>query len=132
MQFLGRLVSTLSGVAQALGSPHRVREVPAAEYGPGRCPLGQEGRLRLYGPGPGRSWDCVLLCPHSPQLALRYAPQKGPQRGNRPQRAPEPKMETGPKRVPGPKMAPGPKMELGPQKGARPESGCGPQKGSGP
>uniref|UniRef100_A0A8B9SSC5 phospholipase A2 n=1 Tax=Anas platyrhynchos TaxID=8839 RepID=A0A8B9SSC5_ANAPL len=73
MQFLGRLVSTLSGVAQALGSPHRVREVPAAEYGPGRCPLGQEGRLRLYGPGPGRSWDCVLLCPHSPQLALRYA-----------------------------------------------------------
>eukprot|EP00075_Anas_platyrhynchos_P017082 XP_027306335.1 85/88 kDa calcium-independent phospholipase A2 [Anas platyrhynchos] len=71
MQFLGRLVSTLSGVAQALGSPHRVREVPAAEYGPGRCPLGQEGRLRLYGPGPGRSWDCVLLCPHSPQLALR-------------------------------------------------------------
>ncbi|XP_068522146.1 85/88 kDa calcium-independent phospholipase A2 isoform X2 [Anas acuta] len=71
MQFLGRLVSTLSGVAQALGSPHRVREVPAAEYGPGRSPLGQEGRLRLYGPGPGRSWDCVLLCPHSPQLALR-------------------------------------------------------------
>ncbi|KAI6079414.1 85/88 kDa calcium-independent phospholipase A2 isoform X1 [Aix galericulata] len=71
MQFLGRLVSTLSGVAQALGSPHRVREVPAAEYGPGRRPLRQEGRLRLYGPGPGRSWDCVLLCPHSPQLALR-------------------------------------------------------------
>ncbi|XP_032061076.1 85/88 kDa calcium-independent phospholipase A2 isoform X1 [Aythya fuligula] len=71
MQFLGRLVSTLSGVAQALGSPHRVREVPAAEYGPGRCPVRQEGRLRLYGPGPGRSWDCVLLCPHSPQLALR-------------------------------------------------------------
>ncbi|XP_066852476.1 85/88 kDa calcium-independent phospholipase A2 isoform X2 [Anser cygnoides] len=71
MQFLGRLVSTLSGVAQALGSPHRVREVPAAEYGPGRCLLGEEGRLRLYGPGPGRYWDCVLLCPHSPQLALR-------------------------------------------------------------
>ncbi|XP_035195163.1 85/88 kDa calcium-independent phospholipase A2 isoform X2 [Oxyura jamaicensis] len=71
MQFLGRLVSTLSGVAQALGNPHRVREVPAAEYGPGRCLLSEEGRLRLYGPGPGRYWDCVLLCPHSPQLALR-------------------------------------------------------------
>ncbi|XP_035407841.1 85/88 kDa calcium-independent phospholipase A2 isoform X2 [Cygnus atratus] len=71
MQFLGRLVGTLSGVAQALGNPHRVREVPAADYGPGRCLLSEEGRLRLYGPGPGRYWDCVLLCPHSPQLALR-------------------------------------------------------------
>ncbi|KAJ8283636.1 hypothetical protein COCON_G00024860 [Conger conger] len=48
MQFLGRFVSNL------FSSPYRVKEVQLSEYGTG-----------------GKSWDCILLCPETPSVALR-------------------------------------------------------------
>ncbi|XP_071407867.1 85/88 kDa calcium-independent phospholipase A2 isoform X2 [Pithys albifrons albifrons] len=70
MQFLGRLVSTISSVTQIFTNPYRVKEVPAAEYAGHSC-LREEGRVALYKNSLARSWDCVLVNPQSPQVAVR-------------------------------------------------------------
>ncbi|TNN21845.1 85/ calcium-independent phospholipase A2 [Liparis tanakae] len=70
MQFLGRLLDSVSSVSTLFTNPHRVREVPLADYGgPGRALLKEEGRLVLY--RISQSWDCLLTCPDTPALALR-------------------------------------------------------------
>ncbi|MBN3323423.1 PLPL9 phospholipase, partial [Atractosteus spatula] len=72
MQFLGRLVGTLSSVSSLFSSPYRVREVQLSEYGGGgRTRLQREGRLALYRNAPAQSWDCLLLTPETPGTALR-------------------------------------------------------------
>uniref|UniRef100_A0A3B4B511 Uncharacterized protein n=1 Tax=Periophthalmus magnuspinnatus TaxID=409849 RepID=A0A3B4B511_9GOBI len=72
MQFLGRLLDTVSSVSTLFTNPYRVKEVPLGDYsGTGRVQLRQEGQLVLYKNSPSQSWDCVLLCPETPTLALR-------------------------------------------------------------
>ncbi|XP_055014773.1 85/88 kDa calcium-independent phospholipase A2 isoform X2 [Boleophthalmus pectinirostris] len=72
MQFLGRLLDTVSSVSTLFTNPYRVKDVPLGDYsGAGRFQLKQEGRLVLYKNSPSQSWDCVLLCPDTPTLALR-------------------------------------------------------------
>jgi len=70
MQFLGRLLDSVSSVSALFSNPHRVREAPLADYGgAGRAPLKEEGRLVLY--RNTQSWDCLLMSPDTPTLALR-------------------------------------------------------------
>lgn len=72
MQFLGRLLDTVSSVSTLFSNPYRVKDVPLAEYsGTGRVQLRQEGRTVLYKNATSQSWDCLLLCPETPTLALR-------------------------------------------------------------
>nr|XP_057901984.1 85/88 kDa calcium-independent phospholipase A2 isoform X1 [Doryrhamphus excisus] len=72
MQFLGRLLDTVSSVSTLFTNPYRVRDVPLSDYGGGgKVKLKQDGRLVLYKNGQCQSWDCVLLCPETPTAALR-------------------------------------------------------------
>ncbi|XP_031419425.1 85/88 kDa calcium-independent phospholipase A2 [Clupea harengus] len=72
MQFLGRLLDTVSSVSNLFSNPYRVRDVPLSEYsGGGRTRLKEEGRIVLYRNPPSQSWDCLLLCPETPATALR-------------------------------------------------------------
>uniref|UniRef100_A0A8C6T7L3 phospholipase A2 n=1 Tax=Neogobius melanostomus TaxID=47308 RepID=A0A8C6T7L3_9GOBI len=72
MQFLGRLLDTVSSVSTLFTNPYRVKDVPLAEYsGTSRIQLRQEGRTALYKNSNSQSWDCLLLCPETPTLALR-------------------------------------------------------------
>uniref|UniRef100_A0A3Q4H3X9 Phospholipase A2, group VI (cytosolic, calcium-independent) n=1 Tax=Neolamprologus brichardi TaxID=32507 RepID=A0A3Q4H3X9_NEOBR len=70
MQFLGRLLDTVSSVSTLFTNPYRVREVPLSDYGGGgKVKLKEEGRIVLY--KYSQSWDCLLLCPETPNVALR-------------------------------------------------------------
>ncbi|XP_041959745.1 85/88 kDa calcium-independent phospholipase A2 isoform X2 [Alosa sapidissima] len=70
MQFLGRLLDTVSSVSNLFSNPYRVREVPLSDYsGGGRTRLKDDGKVVLY--RNTQSWDCLLLCPETPATALR-------------------------------------------------------------
>ncbi|XP_068455692.1 85/88 kDa calcium-independent phospholipase A2 isoform X2 [Clinocottus analis] len=72
MQFLGRLLDTVSSVSTLFTNPYRVRDVPLAEYGGGgKVLLKEEGRLVLYRNTQSQSWDCLLMCPDMPNTTLR-------------------------------------------------------------
>ncbi|XP_018615315.2 85/88 kDa calcium-independent phospholipase A2 isoform X1 [Scleropages formosus] len=72
MQFLGRLVGTIASVSNLFSNPYRVKEVLLSEYsGGGHVQLKEEGRMVLYRNTPSQSWDCLLLCPETPGVALR-------------------------------------------------------------
>uniref|UniRef100_A0A8C3FXU3 phospholipase A2 n=1 Tax=Cyclopterus lumpus TaxID=8103 RepID=A0A8C3FXU3_CYCLU len=72
MQFLGRLLDTVSSVSTLFTNPYRVRDVPLADYGGGgKALLKEEGRLVLYRNTPYQSWDCLLMCPETPNMTLR-------------------------------------------------------------
>uniref|UniRef100_A0A8C4ZC68 phospholipase A2 n=2 Tax=Gadus morhua TaxID=8049 RepID=A0A8C4ZC68_GADMO len=73
MQFLGRLLDTVSSVSSNLFSnPYRVKDVPLSDYGTGgKVRLKEEGRMVLYRNPACQSWDCVLMCPENPTLAIR-------------------------------------------------------------
>ncbi|XP_054636305.1 85/88 kDa calcium-independent phospholipase A2 [Dunckerocampus dactyliophorus] len=72
MQFLGRLLDTVSSVSTLFTNPYRVRDVQLSDYGGGgKVKLQQDGRLVLYKNGQCQSWDCVLMCPDTPTVALR-------------------------------------------------------------
>lgn len=72
MQFLGRLLDTVSSVSTLFTNPYRVRDVPLADYGGGgKILLKDEGRIVLYKNAQYQSWDCVLMCPETPNMALR-------------------------------------------------------------
>uniref|UniRef100_A0A8C1E1N6 phospholipase A2 n=1 Tax=Cyprinus carpio carpio TaxID=630221 RepID=A0A8C1E1N6_CYPCA len=70
MQFLGRILNTVSSVSTLFSNPYRVRDVQLSDYN-GKVLLKQEGRLVLYENQQSHSWDCLLLCPESPSVALR-------------------------------------------------------------
>ncbi|XP_061536518.1 85/88 kDa calcium-independent phospholipase A2 isoform X1 [Phycodurus eques] len=72
MQFLGRLLDTVSSVSTLFTNPYRVRDVQLSDYGGGeKIKVRQEGRLVLYKNAQCQSWDCVLMCPDTPAAALR-------------------------------------------------------------
>uniref|UniRef100_A0A8C6KCE8 phospholipase A2 n=1 Tax=Nothobranchius furzeri TaxID=105023 RepID=A0A8C6KCE8_NOTFU len=73
MQFLGRLLDTVSSVSTLFSNPYRVRDVPQSDYGGGggKIILKQEGRVVLYKNTQCQSWDCLLLLPETPAMALR-------------------------------------------------------------
>lgn len=72
MQFLGRLLDTVSSVSNLFSNPYRVRDVPLSEYsGGGKTRLKEDGRIVLYRNPPSQSWDCLLLCHDTPGTALR-------------------------------------------------------------
>ncbi|XP_029029786.1 85/88 kDa calcium-independent phospholipase A2 isoform X2 [Betta splendens] len=72
MQFLGRLLDTVSSVSTLFTNPYRVRDVPLSDYGGGgRVLLREEGRMYLYRNTQCQSWDCLLMCPETPTMALR-------------------------------------------------------------
>uniref|UniRef100_A0A672SDJ5 phospholipase A2 n=1 Tax=Sinocyclocheilus grahami TaxID=75366 RepID=A0A672SDJ5_SINGR len=70
MQFLGRILDTVSSVSTLFSNPYRVRDVQLSDYN-GKVLLKQEGRLVLYRNQQSHSWDCLLLCPESSSVALR-------------------------------------------------------------
>ncbi|XP_053275231.1 85/88 kDa calcium-independent phospholipase A2 isoform X1 [Pleuronectes platessa] len=72
MQFLGRLLDTVSSVSTLFTNPYRVREVPLSDYGgAGKVLLKEEGRILLYKNTHCQSWDCLLMCPETPSMVLR-------------------------------------------------------------
>ncbi|XP_060910370.1 85/88 kDa calcium-independent phospholipase A2 isoform X2 [Labrus mixtus] len=72
MQFLGRLLDTVSSVSTLFTNPYRVRDVPLADYGGGgKVLLKEEGRILLYKNTQCQSWDCLLMCPETPAMTLR-------------------------------------------------------------
>ncbi|KAM6942410.1 85/88 kDa calcium-independent phospholipase A2 [Lycodopsis pacificus] len=72
MQFLGRLLDTVSSVSTLFTNPYRVRDVPLADYGGGgKVLLKEEGRMVLYRNTQYQSWDCLLMCPETPNVTLR-------------------------------------------------------------
>lgn len=72
MQFLGRLLDTVSSVSTLFTNPYRVRDVPSSDYGGGgKVLLREEGRMYLYRNSQYQSWDCLLMCPETPAVALR-------------------------------------------------------------
>uniref|UniRef100_UPI0037E722E8 85/88 kDa calcium-independent phospholipase A2 isoform X2 n=1 Tax=Semicossyphus pulcher TaxID=241346 RepID=UPI0037E722E8 len=72
MQFLGRLLDTVSSVSTLFTNPYRVRDVPLADYGGGGKVLSkEEGRMVLYKNTQCQSWDCLLMCPETPTMTLR-------------------------------------------------------------
>lgn len=72
MQFIGRILDTVSSVSTLFVNPYRVRDVPVSEYGGrGKVLEREEGRMRLYRNTQSQSWDCVLMCPETPTTALR-------------------------------------------------------------
>ncbi|PWA32574.1 hypothetical protein CCH79_00015095 [Gambusia affinis] len=72
MQFLGRLLDTVSSVSTLFTNPYRVKDVQLSDYGGGgKVLLKQEGRMVLYKNTQCQSWDCVLLSPETPTVALR-------------------------------------------------------------
>uniref|UniRef100_A0A673GIC2 phospholipase A2 n=1 Tax=Sinocyclocheilus rhinocerous TaxID=307959 RepID=A0A673GIC2_9TELE len=70
MQFLGRILDTVSSVSTLFSNPYRVRDVQLSDYN-GKVLLKQEGRLVLYRNQQSHSWDCLLLWPESSSVALR-------------------------------------------------------------
>ncbi|XP_016150726.1 85/88 kDa calcium-independent phospholipase A2-like [Sinocyclocheilus grahami] len=70
MQFLGRILDTVSSVSTLFSNPYRVRDVQLSDYN-GKVLLKQEGRLVLYKNQQSQSWDCLLLCPETSSVALR-------------------------------------------------------------
>uniref|UniRef100_A0A669EWU7 phospholipase A2 n=1 Tax=Oreochromis niloticus TaxID=8128 RepID=A0A669EWU7_ORENI len=72
MQFLGRLLDTVSSVSTLFTNPYRVRDVQLSDYGGGgKVKLKEEGRIVLYKHTQSQSWDCLLTCPETPNVALR-------------------------------------------------------------
>ncbi|XP_023190321.1 85/88 kDa calcium-independent phospholipase A2 isoform X2 [Xiphophorus maculatus] len=72
MQFLGRLLDTVSSVSTLFINPYRVKDVQLSDYGGGgKVRLKEEGRMVLYKNTQCQSWDCVLLSPETPTVALR-------------------------------------------------------------
>uniref|UniRef100_A0A4W6GB63 phospholipase A2 n=1 Tax=Lates calcarifer TaxID=8187 RepID=A0A4W6GB63_LATCA len=72
MQFLGRLLDTVSSVSTLFANPYRVRDVPLSDYGGGgKILLKEEGRMVLYRNNQCQSWDCVLMCPETPTVVMR-------------------------------------------------------------
>ncbi|GAA6221689.1 85/88 kDa calcium-independent phospholipase A2 isoform X2 [Lates japonicus] len=72
MQFLGRLLDTVSSVSTLFVNPYRVRDVPLSDYGGGgKILLKEEGRMVLYKNSQCQSWDCVLMCPETPTVVVR-------------------------------------------------------------
>ncbi|XP_070843274.1 85/88 kDa calcium-independent phospholipase A2 isoform X1 [Chaetodon trifascialis] len=72
MQFLGRLLDTVSSVSTLFTNPYRVRDVPLSDYaGGGKVMLKEEGRMVLYKNTQCQSWDCLLMCPEMPTVTLR-------------------------------------------------------------
>ncbi|XP_032122633.1 85/88 kDa calcium-independent phospholipase A2 isoform X4 [Sapajus apella] len=70
MQFLGRLVNTLSSVTNLFSNPFRVKEVAVADYASsGR--VREEGQLILFQNAPSRTWDCVLVNSRNSQGGFR-------------------------------------------------------------
>lgn len=70
MQFLGRLLDTVSSVSTLFTNPYRVRDVPLSDYGGGgKVLLQEDGRMILY--KNTQSWDCLLMCPETPTVTLR-------------------------------------------------------------
>uniref|UniRef100_A0A2K5F7D3 Phospholipase A2 group VI n=1 Tax=Aotus nancymaae TaxID=37293 RepID=A0A2K5F7D3_AOTNA len=70
MQFLGRLVNTLSSVTNLFSNPFRVKEVAVADYASsGR--VREEGQLILFQNAPSRTWDCVLVNSRNSQSGFR-------------------------------------------------------------
>uniref|UniRef100_A0A3Q3ADE1 phospholipase A2 n=1 Tax=Kryptolebias marmoratus TaxID=37003 RepID=A0A3Q3ADE1_KRYMA len=70
MQFLGRLLDTVSSVSTLFTNPYRVRDVPLMDYGArDKVVLKREGRTVLY--KTTQSWDCLLLSPETPETAVR-------------------------------------------------------------
>lgn len=71
MQFLGRLLDTVSSVSTLFTNPYRVKDVPLSDVtGAGKVKVREEGRLALYKHAQSQSWDCVLLYTEAP-VALR-------------------------------------------------------------
>ncbi|XP_072240775.1 85/88 kDa calcium-independent phospholipase A2 isoform X2 [Leuresthes tenuis] len=72
MQFLGRLLDTVSSVSTLFTNPYRVRDVPLSDYGGGgKELLKEDGRMLLYKNTQCQSWDCLLMCPETPTVVLR-------------------------------------------------------------
>ncbi|CAL8332477.1 unnamed protein product [Lota lota] len=72
MQFLGRLLDTVSSVSNLFSNPYRVKDVALSDYGTGgKVRLKEEGRMVLYKNPACQSWDCVLMCPENPTVAIR-------------------------------------------------------------
>ena len=72
MQFLGRLLDTVSSVSTLFMNPYRVRDVPLSDYGGGgKVLLKTEGRIVLYKNTQCQSWDCLLMIPETPNMTLR-------------------------------------------------------------
>ncbi|XP_022069712.1 85/88 kDa calcium-independent phospholipase A2 isoform X1 [Acanthochromis polyacanthus] len=72
MQFLGKLLDTVSSVSTLFTNPYRVRDVPLSDYGgAGKVLLKEEGRMVLYKNTQCQSWDCLLMCPETPAVVLR-------------------------------------------------------------
>lgn len=72
MQFLGRLLDTVSSVSNLFTNPYRVRDVSLSDYaGGGKVMLKEEGRLVLYRNSQCQSWDCLLISPEMPAVTLR-------------------------------------------------------------
>ncbi|KAM6972544.1 85/88 kDa calcium-independent phospholipase A2 [Aplochiton taeniatus] len=73
MQFLGRLLDTVSSVSNLFSNPYRVRDVPLSDYNSsaGKVRLREEGRMVLYKNPSCQSWDCLLMCPETPTVVLR-------------------------------------------------------------
>ncbi|KAM9792300.1 85/88 kDa calcium-independent phospholipase A2 [Neosynchiropus ocellatus] len=72
MQFLGRLLDTVSSVSTLFANPYRVKDVPLSDStGRGRVELERKGRVVLYKNTQGPSWECLLLNPETPAMALR-------------------------------------------------------------
>lgn len=62
MQFLGRLLDTVSSVSTLFTNPYRVRDVPLSDVaGAGKVKVREEGRIALYKNAQSQSWDCMLL-----------------------------------------------------------------------
>lgn len=62
MQFLGRLLDTVSSVSTLFTNPYRVKDVPLSDVtGAGRVKVREEGRMSLYKNAQSQSWDCVLI-----------------------------------------------------------------------
>ncbi len=78
MQFLGRLLDTVSSVSTLFTNPYRVREVPLSDYGGGgKVVLKEEGRMVLYRNNQCQSWDCLLMSPETPTVTLRSGSHPG-------------------------------------------------------
>uniref|UniRef100_A0A3P8SLT4 phospholipase A2 n=1 Tax=Amphiprion percula TaxID=161767 RepID=A0A3P8SLT4_AMPPE len=73
MQFLGKLLDTVSSVSTLFTNPYRVRDVPLSDYGGGggKVLLKEEGRMVLYKNTQCQSWDCLLMSPETPTVVLR-------------------------------------------------------------
>lgn len=67
---------TVSSVSNFFTNPYRVKDVQLSEYrngggGGGKVLLKEEGRIVLFKNTQCQSWDCLLMCPETPTVALR-------------------------------------------------------------